>query len=102
MSLDERQEVVLKTFTRKQLENMDLADVVRLVGEAGPGAKLRGKGLVKDADGNIKYAPEAIPGDFGETAQELKTHAERESTIHAFGEEHKIDVPASTAKPVST
>lgn len=91
MSLDERQETVLRTFTRKDLEKMDLDDLVRLVGEAGPSAKLRGKGIVKRADGSIKYAPEAIPGNFGETPEELQAHANRELA----------NTPVTTNKPVS-
>ena len=31
MSLDERQETVLRTFTREQLEGMPLEDIVKLV-----------------------------------------------------------------------
>ncbi len=86
MSLDERQDSVLKTFGRKALENMSLEDVVRLVGEAGPGAKFHGKGVVKRADGSIKYAPEAIPGEFGETSEELVAHAEREAKLKLSGD----------------
>lgn len=28
--------------------------------------KIRGVGVVRDAQGNIKYGPKAQPGDFGE------------------------------------
>ena len=96
MSLDERQETVLKTFTREDLENMDIEDLVKLVGEAGPGAKLRGKGVVKRADGSVRYAPEAVPGKFGETPEELQAHADRETAIIG-GEEFSTQAP-----PVST
>ncbi len=101
MSLDERQEVVLKTFTREQLENMDIEDIVRLVGEAGPNAKFRGKAVVKRADGSIRYAPEAVPGDFGETAEELQAHADRESTVQAFGKDNLVGSPPAANKQVS-
>ncbi len=80
-SLDERQEGVLKTFGREALENMSIEDVVRLVGEAGPGAKFHGKAVVKRADGSIKYDADAIPGEFGETSEELVDHAEREAGL---------------------
>jgi len=98
MSLDERQEVVLKTFTREQLEGMDLDDLVRLVGEAGPGAKLRGKGVVKRADGSIKYDAEAVPGDFNESSEELAAHAARETAEIGGEEVSTTPPPVSTAK----
>lgn len=78
MSLDERQRTIKTVFSREQLELMTMDDLVRLVGEAGPGAKFKGKGIVKRANGSIKYAPEATPGEFGETEEELKAHAESE------------------------
>ena len=77
MSLDERQRTIKTVFSRDQLDSMKIEDLVKLVGEAGPNAKFRGKGVVRRADGSIKYAPEAVPGDFGETEEELKNHAER-------------------------
>lgn len=98
MSLDDRQEIVLRTFTRKQLENMDIDDIVRLVGEAGPGAKLRGKGLVKRADGSIRYAPEAVPGEFNETPEELAAHAARELVTIGDDDYSTASPPASTEK----
>jgi len=76
-NLDDRQEGVLKTFGREALEEMSLEDVVRLVGEAGPGAKFHGKAVVKRADGSIKYDSDATPGEFGETSEELVAHAEK-------------------------
>lgn len=78
MSLDERQRVVKKTYTREQLENMSIEDLVALIGEAGPNARFRGTGVIKRADGSVKYDEEAVPGKFGETAEELAMHAERE------------------------
>jgi hypothetical protein len=78
MSLDERQETVLRTFTREQLRDMPLEDVVKLVGEAGPNAKLKITAVVKRADGSIKYDAGAKPGDYGETPEELQAHADRE------------------------
>ncbi len=78
MSLDERQRVVKKTFTREQLEGMTLEDLVALVGEAGPGAKFHGKGVIKRADGSAKYDADAVPGEYGETKEELAMNAERE------------------------
>jgi len=78
MSLDERQETVLRTFTREQLKGMPLADVVKLVGEVDPNTKLKITAVVKRADGSVKYDAGAKPGDYGETAEELQAHADRE------------------------
>jgi hypothetical protein len=71
MSLDERQKVVTKTFTREQLEGMSVDDLVALVGEAGPNAKFHGKAVVRRPNGEIRYAKDAVPGEYGETAGEL-------------------------------
>jgi len=76
MSLDDRQKTVKKVFTREQLEGMDAGDLVKLVGEAGSGAKIHISAVVKGPDGEIKYDPTAIPGDYGETEEELAAHAE--------------------------
>lgn len=70
--MDERQRVVKKTFTKEQLEGMSVEDIATLVGEIGKNAKFTGTGVVKRKDGTVRYAPEAVPGDFGETPEELK------------------------------
>lgn len=75
MSLDERQKLIKRTFSRKQLDEMSIADLVALVGEAGAGAQLKIKAVVKRADGSIKYDETAVPGDFGETIAELEAPA---------------------------
>ena len=74
--MDERQRVVKKTFTSKQLEAMPVADLVALVGEAGPNATFQGTGLVRKKDGSIRYAPEAVPGEYFESSEDLKHNAE--------------------------
>jgi len=79
MSLDERQRTVLKVIGREQLKGMTVEDLVKLVGEAGPGAKLHGSAVVKRADGSIKYDKDAVPGTFHETPEELAAHAAREA-----------------------
>ena len=66
MALDERQRVVKKTFTPEQLKAMSAGDLAKLLGEAGPGAKFKGKAVVRRADGTIKYDADAVPGSFGE------------------------------------
>ncbi len=93
MGLDERQETVKKTFTREQLENMPLEDVVKLVGEAGPHVKIHMTAVVKRADGSVKYDAGAIPGDYNETPEELQAHADREIARNA--KDGVIAAPAS-------
>jgi len=66
--MDERQRVVKKTFTKKQLEGMDINDLVALVGEAQARGvtKFMGKMIVRDKDGNIKYDDPSKAGQYGE------------------------------------
>jgi hypothetical protein len=99
MSLDERQETVLRTFTREQLEGMPLEDVVKLVGEAGPNAKLKITALVKRADGSIKYDAGAIPGDYNETPEELQAHADRELELNPNAKVGAIATPETEETP---
>lgn len=73
--MDERQRVVKKTFTREQLEAMSVEDLVALVGEITENVKFTGTGIVRKADGSIRYAPEAVPGDFNEKPEDLETEA---------------------------
>lgn len=70
--MDERQRVVKKTFTKEQLEAMSVEDLVALVGTLGKNAKFTGTGVVRKANGTIRYAPEAVPGDFNESPEDLK------------------------------
>ena len=79
--MDDRMAVVKKTFTREELKNMSVDDLVALVGEAGPGAKFKGRGVIRRANGDIKYANLAVPGEYGETATELAAHAIREAKL---------------------
>lgn len=69
--MDERQRVIKKTFTKEQLQSMSVTDLVALVGEAGPNAKFHGTGVVRKKDGTIRYAAEAVPGQFNEAAEDL-------------------------------
>lgn len=69
--MDDRQRVVLKTFSRSDLEKMNLDDLVKLVGEAGEGATFHGTAIIRGPDGKIKYDEGAIPGDYHETPAEL-------------------------------
>jgi len=70
--MDERQKVVQRTFTRKQLLAMPVDDLAALVGEANSqGATFRGTAVVRKADGTIRYADDAVPGDFGESPEDM-------------------------------
>ncbi len=69
--LDERQKVVVKTFTGEQLKGMSVEDLVTLVGQAGPGAKFHGTAVVRKADGSIRYDDDAVPGEFNEDPKDL-------------------------------
>lgn len=75
MSLDERQQVVKRVFTREQLKNMSVEDLVRLVGEAGPNATFHGTAVVKKVDGTIRYDDDAVPGEYFESDEELAANA---------------------------
>ncbi len=69
--MDERMQVVKKTFSRKQLDAMSVDDLAIIIGDAGAGARFKGKAIVKRADGSIKYDEDAVPGEFNETPEEL-------------------------------
>lgn len=62
--MDARQKVIVKTFTKKQLEGMSIADIATLVGEAGPNAKIRGTAIVRKANGEIRCGPGVDPAQF--------------------------------------
>ncbi len=74
--MDERQRVVKKTFTEEQLKGMTMDDLVALVGEAGPDAKFEGTGIVRKADGSIRYDAGATPGDYHESPEDMARTAE--------------------------
>ena len=76
MSLDERQKVIKKTFTKEQLVGMTVEDLMALVGAAGSGATFRGTGVVRKADGTVRYDADAVPGEYFESQEDLKRNAE--------------------------
>lgn len=70
MALDERQKTVKKVFTKEQLENMSVEDLVALVGEANAkGGRFTGKAVVKKADGSIKYDDPSLKGAYDEVEE---------------------------------
>ena len=79
--MDERQRAVKHAFSAEQLKRLSIDDLVALVGEAGPGAKFHGTGIVRKANGDIRYDPKAIPGDYHETEADLVRHAESVSGL---------------------
>jgi hypothetical protein len=64
--MDERQRVIKHTFTREELKGMTIDQLIGLVGKAGAGAKFHGTGVVRKADGSIRYDEGAKPGDYHE------------------------------------
>lgn len=79
--MDERQRAVKQAFSHKQLKLMSIDDLVRLVGEAGPNAKFHGTGVVRKANGEIRYDPKATPGDYHESPEDLARTAESVSGL---------------------
>jgi hypothetical protein len=56
-----------KTYSREELLAMEPGELVKIVGEAkAAGATFHGTGVVRKADGTIRYAPDAIPGTYHE------------------------------------
>lgn len=62
--MDARQRIVKKTFTPEQLAGMSAEDISTLVGEAGPGARLRGTAIVRKADGTVRCGEGVDPSQF--------------------------------------
>jgi hypothetical protein len=54
------------TYTKEELEAMPVAEASALLKVTG--AKLKGTGVVRDKDGNIKYDDDARKGEYGEEA----------------------------------
>ena len=75
MALDDRQKIVRKTFTREQILEMSPDDLAKLVGGMGDNVKLKGTAVVRKADGTIRYDADAVPGKFGESAEDLAVSA---------------------------
>jgi len=61
--------LVKETFTREQIEAMDPDKLQSLLSRA---VKMEGVGVVRKADGTIRYDKDAKPGDYGETPEELQ------------------------------
>lgn len=65
------QESVTKTYTRDDIMKMSVVDVAKLLTDAGPNAVFHGTAVVRKANGEIRYDEDAVPGDFGESADEM-------------------------------
>lgn len=74
MALDERQKLIKRTFTKEQLEQMSIEDLVALVGEArAAGGKFSGRAVVVKADGTPKFDSEEVRAEFEKAeAEEAK------------------------------
>ncbi len=69
--MDEKQREVKQKFTKQQLEQMSVDDLIALIGEAGPNATFRGTAVVRKADGTIRYDENAKPGAYCESPEDL-------------------------------
>lgn len=63
---EEKKPAVVKHFTKEQLENMSADDLAELLGNLPPDAKIKAKGVVRRADGTIKYDDPSKAGSYGE------------------------------------
>ena len=62
-----KDKVIKKNFTKDQLDNMPIEDLIALVGEAkAASGKFSGKMVVRQADGKIKYDSKVKKSDFDE------------------------------------
>jgi len=62
--MDARQRIVKKTFTPEQLSKMSAEDISTLIGEAGPGARMKGVAVVRKADGTVRCDEGVDPSQF--------------------------------------
>ncbi len=58
-----------KTYSREQLLAMTPEQVVELLDT--PGVQFKGKGVVRRPDGSIRYDDDAVPGQYGESAEDM-------------------------------
>lgn len=58
-----------KTYSREQLLAMTPEQVTELLDT--PGVKFKGKGVVRRPDGSIRYDDDAVPGQYGESAEDM-------------------------------
>ena len=67
--MSEQVKALKRTFSHADLMAMNPKDLLALVGRAD--AVIQGTAVVRKADGTIRYSPDAKPGDFGESAEDL-------------------------------
>lgn len=58
-----------KTYSREQLLAMTPEEVTALLDT--PGVQFHGKGVVRRPDGSIRYDDDAVPGQYGESAEDM-------------------------------
>ncbi len=61
--------LVTKTFTAAEMGAMDPDERLSLLLSA---VEIKGTAVVRKADGTIRYSKDAKPGDYGESAEDLK------------------------------
>ena len=69
--MNEAQRSITTTYSREQILQMSATDIATLMAKAGPNAVFRGKAVVRKANGEIRYDKDAVPGEFGETPDEM-------------------------------
>ena len=77
----DKEQVVERTFSPEQLTGMSVNDIAKLIGHPEvttleglakiPGIEFHGTGVVRKADGTIRYDADAKPGSFHESAADL-------------------------------
>lgn len=63
---------IRKTYTIDQLLKMTPEAIQKLIADAGDMVEFHGTGVVRKQDGSIRYDADAVPGNFGESPEDMK------------------------------
>ena len=63
---------IRKTYTLDQLMKMTPKAISKLIADAGDLIEFHGTGVVRKKDGSIRYDADAVPGQFGESLEDMK------------------------------
>jgi len=63
---------IRKTYTLPQLLKMKPEAIRKLIADAGDMIEFHGTGVVRKKDGSIRYDEDAVPGNFGESPEDMK------------------------------
>lgn len=67
--MDQISKEIRKTYSREQIMAMTPEEVEELLNR--PGVEFHGKGVVRRPDGSIRYDADAVPGQYGESAEDM-------------------------------